>query len=385
MTGRAPHRVRAVARRRAIRWTALVGAVVVLAGVVVVSVFGVTKTSCPARVDRGTPAGSTVAAVPYWNLKDGVGDVLANASRITEYSPWIYGLAANGKITPTYSANQASTVDSTLDRVCDTGIPVTPTLANYHGNRFSYQPIGHILADRNRTRQHVERIAAFVREHDFAGIDIDYEDLHASDRAAFSGFVRQLAKALHEDNKLLSVALFAKTSDAGSDPRNVAQDYAAIGKYADQVRLMGYDYHWATSPPGPVAPLPWLRDVLRYASSRVPAGKLVLGIPLYGYDWVGHRGSPITWQQARNRASRYGAQIRYDRSKGASTFAYTDKDGHRHRVWFQTAKGTAAELRLAGQARIGGIYLWMYGPADPGTWAALHRNWPPDRGAEPTK
>lgn len=385
MSGRTQHRARAAIKRPALRWTSLICAVVLLAGLVAVSVWGATRTSCPARVQRGTPAGSTVAAVPYWNLDDGVHDVLAHSGQVSEYSPWIYGLARNGKIAPAYSKHQAERVDSSLKRVCEAGIPATPTLANYDGNRFTYQPIRRILADPKRMRRHVEDIVTFVRKHDFAGIDIDYEDLHAGDRAAFSRFVAALANALHAEDKLLSVALFAKTDDAGSDPRNVAQDYAAIGRHADQVRLMGYDYHWATSPPGPVAPLPWLRDVLRYASAQIPAEKLVLGLPLSGYDWVGDHGTPVSWQQAQNRASRYGVEPRYDRSKAASTFAYTDKNGHRHRVWFQTAKGTEAELRLAAKARIGGIYLWMFGPADPGTWSALKRSWPPDYGSRTTK
>ena len=138
---------------------------------------------------------------------------------------------------------------------------------------------------------HVTAIVALVQRNQYAGIDLDYENLHAADRQAFSTFVTRLAHALHAKGKVLSVAVFAKTTNAGTDPRNVAQDYAAIGRAADQVRLMAYDYHWESSAPGPVAPISWVRAVLRYAKTQIPASKIILGVPLYGYDWVGRHGT----------------------------------------------------------------------------------------------
>ena len=90
---------------------------------------------------------------------------------------------------------------------------------------------------------------ALVRQHHYAGIDIDYEKLRAGDRQVFTAFISELAAALHARGKVLSVALFAKTTNAGYAPRNMAQDYAAIGRVADQVRIMTYDI--TGPPPGP--------------------------------------------------------------------------------------------------------------------------------------
>ena len=75
---------------------------------------------------------------------------------------------------------------------------------------------------------------------------------------------------------------------------------------------MGYDYHWATSPPGPVAPVGWIRAVLRYAKTQIPASKIILGIPLYGYDWSGGHGTAVTWLQALRLSRQYHAPPRYD-------------------------------------------------------------------------
>lgn len=317
------------------------------------------------------PATVVVASVPYWNIGRGTQAVLASRADVNEVSPWMYGLAPGNRVVLDSGINVAAT-NGYLTQLRAEGLPIVPTLANVdaQGN-WAYQPVARMLHDPAMMAQQVSEIVALVQQHHYAGIDIDYEDLKASDREAFTTFIAHLAAALHAKGKLLSVALFAKASDQGYAPRNVAQDYAAIGRVADEVRLMGYDYHWATSPPGPVGPVSWIRAVLRYAKSQIPASKIVLGIPFYGYDWSGGHGASVTWAQAVQRAGRYHAQVHYDTASQAPWFSYTDSSGHRHTVWFENARSTRAKLSLARGAGIGGVFLWMYGNPDPATWNAL--------------
>ena len=68
-------------------------------------------------------------------------------------------------------------------------------------------------------------------------------------------------------------------------------DWESIAPYVDTLRVMTYD--WSTGTPGPLAPLHWVDDTLAYAASvGVPPGKLQLGIPTYGKDWVRRRRAP---------------------------------------------------------------------------------------------
>ncbi len=318
------------------------------------------------------PAPVVVASVPYWNVSQGTAAVLARRGDVNEVSPWMYGLGPDGQVMLDSGINVTAT-DGYLSQMRAEGLPIVPTLANVdaQGN-WAYQPVALVLHDPARMAQQISAIVALVRQHNYAGIDIDYEDLHAGDRQAFTTFVTHLAGALHAKGKILSVALFAKASEAGYAPRNVAQDYAAIGRVADQVRLMGYDYHWATSPPGPVAPVSWISAVLHYAKTQIPAAKIILGVPFYGYDWSGGHGASVTWLGATQLAQRYHAQVQYDTTSQAPWFRYTDSSGHEHTVWFEDARSAQAKFSLAHEAGIGGVYLWMYGNPDPTTWTVLH-------------
>src|SRR5215469_7067165 len=359
-------RTRARPRRKGLSgawWLAVIpAAILLIAALVTVN-----------RGGSGPPATTrvVVASLPYWSIGPDTDSVLANRNDINEVSPWMYGLGGNGQIILDSGAGAAS-LEADLSRLRARGLPVVPTLANVdaQGN-WVYGTVASVLHHPALARQQVAGIVALADANHYAGIDLDYENLQAGDRQAFTAFVTRLAVALHAKGRILSVALFAKASDAGYAPRNVAQDYAAIGRAADQVRLMGYDYHWDTSPPGPVAPIGWIRDVISYARTQIPASKIILGIPEYGYDRSGGFGSGISWQQAVQLSRQYHAPPRYDGSSQSPWFTYTDASHRRHTVWFENAESTRAKLDAA--QGIGGVYLWMYSDPDPGTWSVLHR------------
>jgi spore germination protein YaaH len=325
----------------------------------------------PRLLPSGKPATLVVSSLPFWNLAEGPKVVTANRGTFNEVSPWIYGLARNGQIVAQVPERAAETAAG-MNELRRSGIPVVPTIANVTSGRWAYEPVADILHDRAAMTRHVNDIVALVLREGYAGIDIDYEDLRGTDRDAFTTFVTNLGDALHAEHKILSVAVFAKTSDAGDDQRNMAQDYAAIGDAADEVRLMAYDYHWSASPPGPVAPITWVREVLDYAKTQIPAEKIVLGIPVAGFDWVDGQGEPVSWLQCFGRTRAYHATLRYDRLSQSPSFRYTDEQGRAHEVWFENAESTTAKLEAAKSAGIRGVYLWMFGDEDDRTWTTLH-------------
>jgi spore germination protein len=311
--------------------------------------------------------------VPYWNMQHGTQVVVGNRHAVNEVSPWIYGFNSSGQITPQYSAAQAPLISTDISKLRAQGDLIVPSLANVTEGQFSYQPVASILHSPALMTQEINAIVGLVVSNHYAGIDIDFEDLHAADRQDLTTFCQRLAQALHAHGKVLSVALFAKTSDKGTSPTNVAQDYHALGQVADQVRLMGYDYHWATSAPGPVAPVGWLRDVLNYAKTQIAPDKIVLGVPLYGYDWSGGFGTGLSWLQALRLQRQYHATLHYDAQAQAPWFTYTDAAGHKHTVWFENAESSRAKFAVASGAGIGGVYLWMFGYEDTGTWSAVRQ------------
>jgi spore germination protein len=338
-------------------------------GVVMVVVLLVGLQGSP----TAAPPPIAVVSTPYWNVQHATAAVLGQRQNVSEVSPSIYAIDTAGDVIDQYPPSAAAATNASLAAMRKAGLRLVPTIANVIDGGFTYQPLAGILHDPTRSAHNIAAILALVQRQNYAGIDVDYENLRGGDRQAFTDFITQLADTLHAHGRTLSVTLFAKASDAGYDQRNVAQDYAAIGKVADEVRLMGYDYHWASSSPGPIAPVNWIQDVLRYAVVQIAPSKIVLGIPMYGYDWVDGHGTPVAWLQAFRLATQYRAPIQFDAASQTPWFEYVDAQGRLHQVWFENAASATAKLDVARNEAIGGVYLWLYGYEDTNVWSALHQ------------
>jgi spore germination protein YaaH len=284
----------------------------------------------------------------------------ANADVIDEIDFAWYTLEDGGRIEGSIQSVQA------LQTAREAGLRVVPSIANAGFNRDVV--LAAISDPASRTR-HVQELARLAEDNDFDGLDIDYESLADEDREVFTLFVEELAAALHANGRLLSIAVHAKTDDAGTWGGPAAQDWVRLGAAVDEFKIMTYDYHWSTSEAGPIAPLDWVDAVLTYAATVVPPEKTWMGVHFYGYDWVGSAAESLEWQQIIKRAERNGAAIQRDQP-GEAWFTYDDG---RHTVYFADAAALAERLAFVAERhpQIAGIAIWRLGGEDPGNWAVI--------------
>lgn len=324
-----------------------------------------------------SPAGSRspevtpvhIGYVPYWDQRRGFATVQATPGLFDQVSPVWYSLEPTGEIVladPEHTRVDRRTVRSWQEQ----GIKVIPTVTNLRDDEWQPDLVPAMLNDPTAASRHIEALVGLAVGEGYDGIDIDYEHLRARDREPLSDFLGKLGAALRAEGKLLTVAVHPKDSEEGDDERNAAQDYRAIGEAADQVRVMAYDYSWEESPPGPVAPLAWVADIVAWTLTQVPAHKVVLGIVLLGYDWAGGQGSTVDYEQARAAARAYGATV-HRSSDGSPWFTYQDAFGTRHEVWFEDAVSVRAKLDLVPANRLGGAFFWRLGGEDPAVWPAV--------------
>ena len=318
-----------------------------------------------------TPKLQVLATVPYWNLAAGTESVITHRGAFTGASPWIYSVDEQGGVISQVPALSSGQVTDDLAQLQKAGVSLMPTISNTRAGSWDSEIVERIINNPGLRARHVQAVVDLVEQHGFAGVDIDYENLLAKDRAAFSAFIVQLAAALHAKHKELSVDVFAKATDRGYDQRNVAQDYAALGAAADQIRVMAYDWHWSSSVAGPVAPLNWVRGVLQYAVTQIPQPKIILGVPMYGYDWVGTTGKLVSWLQAYQLARSHDAVVHWDDQAQGPWFTYVSSLGKHHTVWFENAYSSSAKIALAKSVGVGGVYLWLAGDEDDLIWGRL--------------
>jgi spore germination protein YaaH len=280
----------------------------------------------------------------------------------------LYTVDPSGAVTPTTKP------DRVVEHARRWQMSILPVIQNLRGGGWDGATITAILNDQQRRAHHIQAIMDMVHgSQDWNGVDIDYEQLDAADSAAYLAFLRLLATDLHHRHKLLAVAVPAKTAESAEDPQSQAYPYDQIASVADEIRVMAYDHAWEESPPGSVAPTPWVQQVLNYALRSVPRSKLMLGIAAYGYDWADGRGRPLGATFAAALAAQHRATVSWDETSASAWFRYTS-GGTAHTVWFENAQAMASKVQLATKAGARGVTIWKLGDEDPAFWTSATTN-----------
>lgn len=112
-----------------------------------------------------------------------------------------------------------------------------------------------------------------------------------------------------------------------------------------------------------VAPLNQVRQVLDYATQVMPAERILMGVPNYGYDWTlpfvqGSAARSLTNIEAVTLAGQAGASIQYDQAAQSPFFRYSDGDGRQHEVWFEDARSLRAKYALVDEYGLAGVSFW---------------------------
>ncbi len=140
---------------------------------------------------------------------------------------------------------------------------------------------------------------------------------------------------------------------------------------------MAYDYNWVSDPtPGPIAPLPWVREVARFAAGQFGPGKTILGVPFYGFDWNTTKGPPaksVKMAEGPQLAARPGATSGYSETDQANWVKYTDGAGESHEVWYEDGRSIAAKLNVVNELKLAGFGAWRIGHENEAAWAAVRR------------
>jgi spore germination protein YaaH len=86
---------------------------------------------------------------------------------------------------------------------------IIPTITADDGDQPTWTST--IINDATLRAQHEAAIVNLVLSKHYDGIDLDYEHLQTTDRAAFSTFAAELSALLHAQGKTLSFAVGAET------------------------------------------------------------------------------------------------------------------------------------------------------------------------------
>lgn len=230
--------------------------------------------------------------------------------------------------------------------------------------QFSNYLITRVINSDEAKAQLIASLVSEVTERGFEGVDIDFEYILADDRIAFAQFVSEVRTAINALGYPVSVALAPKTSDTQVGLLYEGKDYALLGEAADYVLLMTYEWGYTYGPPMAVSPLNKVREVVEYALTKIPAEKINLGIPNYGYDWTlpyvrgTSKARTIGNIEAVQLAISQGVPIQFDEVAQSPFFTYV-QNGLTHEVWFEDVRSIYGKFGLVREYGLRGMSYWQ--------------------------
>ncbi|MBU8915178.1 glycoside hydrolase family 18 protein [Bacillus sp. FJAT-29953] len=284
----------------------------------------------------------------------------------TAISIFEYHIAGNGDIANTLNDLTA------IQTLWSLRVRPIATITNLTPGGFSPELVHQAINNPTARTNLVNNITNLVTNRGYGGVNIDFERVLAVDRDLYTGFLRELRDRLKLLGRTLTVAVPAKTSE--EIPWLKGYDFGGIGSVVDFMFIMAYDFHHAGSEPGPVASIPDVRRTIEFAISNVPRRKIIIGVPLYGYDWVipyrpGSVAPAISNQDAVETAMRFQSPIQYSTEWESPSFRYRDQGGVTHEVWFEDVRSMAAKMMLVRDYGLQGIGAWQLTLGfTPGPW-----------------
>ncbi len=305
--------------------------------------------------------------------KTAVSDVNESARGLTYIGFFSYRAQSNGDLIP---LNDEASLAATRRK------NVVPMLVitNYGEGNFSPDIAHRIFTDRAASERLIHNVIRVMKQKGYRALNVDFEHIREKDRNLYNGFLATLLPRVKKEGYLVSTALAPKSSDRQAGPWHGAHDYAFHGKMADFVILMTYEWGWTGGPPMAVSPIPQVRKVVDYAVARIPREKIIMGAPLYGYDWIlpyrkgGPRAKRVSPYEAETFALLNSLKIQYNNRDQAPYYYYTDERGKKHVVWFENKQSMQAKFDLTKEYRLRGVGYWVLGEDFPDNWSLIQNN-----------
>ena len=249
-------------------------------------------------------------------------------------------------------------------------------------------------AMRTEAVQQIAATAAYAERDEentsFHGVVIDFEALRGAQKHNLTLFLQELRTAMGSSPIYVAVHPVMNGS-AYYD----GYDYASIGRIADRVILMAYDYDPAALTDTemaqgytmtPMAPLNQVYIAIQAClDGGIPAEKLLLGLSMDTVQWKLQDGAVINrtpYHPAYDAVSARlstGCSISYPNYSYVPYASYTNaQDNTQNILWYEDERSIKAKAELARLMGIRGLSLWRLGtiPTDSANglniWAAVN-------------
>ena len=263
-------------------------------------------------------------------------------------------------------------------------LEVWAVLRDFHGGISSYDETYEVLSHTSKRTKLINQTIAEALQSGVDGINLDFELISLECGEHYIQFVRELGVKCRQNGLVFSIDNYVP------QPYNEHYNLKEQGIMADYVFLMAYDEHVDSSyEAGSVASYGYVEQGIQAALKKVPAEKIVVGIPFYTRLWF---ETPKTEaelaEQQGTEAAEYpnkisstamgmdeskdlleanGIQAEWDENT-KQNYAQWEADGGMYKIWLEDMSSLEEKLKLIKSNNLAGVAEWKLGWENPAVW-----------------
>lgn len=317
--------------------------------------------------------------LPYWNMSD-----VSIQPELTHLGYFGLDIMANGSIRTRDSSGGTEPgyrrlgTDEWFEIVDSHDGPTELVFT-----QFNNDDIAAFVTSPQAHQEFITSLDSLLLAYPISGVNIDIEysgQVTEGLRQGMVAFMKTLHTHLNEtyDNVDLSIDVYA-----GAGTGRTIWDIAALEPYTDYFVVMAYDFHRRQSVlAGPVAPLfggkeYWDTDIsvqLQAFLNMVPASKIILGVPFYGYEWqtisrdsqshtFPNTGATATYKRVQEllvQSETKSVQEHWNEAALSPYISY-EENGEIYVIYYENSRSLSYKLDFVNQLDLAGIAIWALG------------------------
>ncbi len=242
-------------------------------------------------------------------------------------------------------------------------------------------------------RNLVEDAVPIMNDYGFIDLNLDIESFTTAtpqSRQQFATFIKTVNTELKKRGKYTLTVEITPISLI----KTRLTDLKLIAPYPDHMILMAYDFHYSGSfTAGPTAPLGGagvtrefdVTAAITEALRDIEPNRLIMGIPLYGYEWKtldNRPGSSVIPGLGATASTERVTELLKDCSdcrrgfnhQARQPYVIIPQDGYYHQIFYENKASFTNKLKTARTFGLHGVALWALGYENDQVLSALSRS-----------
>ena len=299
---------------------------------------------------------------PYWTLDQSAGFDVNGLTTIAYFSIGVNPDGTLDQSGPGWAGYESQDLADLVSRAHAAGSRVVLTV-----NCFDQGALDQLTSSPTAPATLSTALVDAVTAKNLDGVNLDFEGEGSGDQAGLTHLVSTVSAALKAVNPHYQVTMDTYASSA-ADP-NGFYDIPALAPAVDGFFVMEYSLNLEATPSAesPLTSTMFsdLTTVTQY-TSVVPASKVILGVPYYGYDWptsdgtLGAQATGGATPVAYSQITAAGHPTYWDPVTDTGWTSY-QVGGQWHETFYEDPSSLYMEAQLAQFFHIAGLGIWALG------------------------